>query len=140
MSGFFGTRASLPSDLNILLQIVVLVMLFVGFKLGKTKTDKSLKDHGRLMTVMVILSLIGTVTVMLPSFVTNFSLVLAEPSSLGFPLTFFHALFGGIATILGITLVFKKFGNVRLWMRFAMVVWLLAVVMGIFFYLRYYVF
>jgi len=140
MSGIFGTRALLVTDLNLLLQIVVLIILFVGLKFGRTKTKDSLRTHGRLMTLMVILNLVGTLTVMIPSFVLSFSYVLEEQSRLGFPLISVHALFGAIATILGITLVFKKFGNVRLWMRFTITVWLITLVLGFFIYLVYYVF
>jgi len=129
MSGIFGTRATPASDLNLLLQIVILIILLVGFRFGKTKTDESLKKHGRLMTLMVILSLIGIVTVMLPSFV----------SSIVSPWTIVHAFFGGIATILGVTFVFKKFGNVRLWMRFTMTLWLIAIILGLLIYFIYYV-
>jgi len=139
MAGFLGTRAGLASDLNLLLQIVILIILFVGAKFGKTKTAESLKRHGRLMTVVVVLNAVGIVAVMLPSFASNFSAVLEEPLRIGFPLTSIHAFFGGVAEILGVMFVFKKFGNVRLWMRFTMVVWLIAIILGISFYLTYYV-
>jgi uncharacterized membrane protein YozB (DUF420 family) len=74
-----------------------------------------------------------------PSFIINFGAVLDELFTIGFPLTLVHHFFGVIAEILGIIFVFKKFGKVRFWMRFTMAVWLIAVVLGISFYLLYYV-
>ncbi len=139
MSGLLGTRASLAADLNLLLQLIVLVILLVGVKLGKEKTQKSLKTHGNVMTVMVVLTAIGIFTVMLPSFVANFSAVLEEPFTIGFPLTSIHTLFGILAEGLGIVLVFKKFGNVKLWMRLTAALWLIAIISGIAFYIIYYV-
>ncbi|MFQ5836599.1 MAG: hypothetical protein ACE5HG_01975 [Candidatus Bathyarchaeia archaeon] len=139
MSGIFGTRASLISDLNLLLQLIVLVILIVGVKFGKEKTEKSLKTHGKVMTVMVVLNATGILLVMLPSFVTNLSAVLNEPSTIGFPLTSIHVFFGISSNSLGIVLIFKKFGNVRMWMRLTAALWLIAIISGISFYLKYYV-
>ena len=129
MSGLFGTRALVASDLNLLLQIIVLTIILIGIKFARTKTEKSLKKHGTLMTLAMILNLIGLATVMLPSFL----------SKIVSPLTPVHAFFGGISEILGITFVFKKFGNVRMWMRLTAIFWLIALTLGITVYLIYYV-
>jgi len=139
MSGLLGTKASTASDLNLLLQIIILIILFVGVKFAKEKAQDGLKKHGRIMTIAVIMNAVTILLVMGPSLVINFDAVLAEPSTIGFPLTLIHALFGSLAEVLGLVFVFKKFGNVRLWMRFTMAIWLVAVVMGIIFYFTYYV-
>lgn len=139
MSGLLGTRAGIASDLNLLLQIVILIILLVGVKYGKEKTQSGLKRHGRTMTIVVALNAVAILLVMGPSFANNFSAVLAETSTIGFPLTLVHVLFGSIAEILGIIFVFKKFGNVRRWMRLTLAVWLIALALGIIFYLQYYV-
>jgi len=139
MSGFLGTRGSIASDLNLLTQIAILIILFVGIKFGKEKTKVSLKRHGRLMTLATILETVSILLVMGPSFAANLGAVLTEPSRIGFPVTLVHALFGGLAEVLGVTLVFKKFGNVRWWMRVTAAVWLTASVLGIVFYINYYV-
>lgn len=139
MSGIFGTRASLASDLNLLLQLIILVILIVGIKFGKEKTAKNLKTHGGAMTIMVVLNAIGILLVMLPSFMTNLSAVLNEPATIGFPLISIHVFFGILAEALGVTFIFKKFGNVRMWMRLTTGFWLIAIFSGISFYLTYYV-
>jgi len=139
MSGLLGTRASIASDLNLLLQIIILIILFVGAKFAKEKTQSSLQKHGRIMTFAVILNAIAIFLVMGPSFVTNFGAVLTESSTIGFPLTLIHALLGSVAEILGAVFIFKKFGKVRMWMRLTMAVWLMALALGMIFYVQYYV-
>lgn len=139
MSGLLGTRAGLNSDLNLLLQIIILVILFVGFKFGRTKTDSSLRTHGRIMKLVVALNAGAILLVMGPSLVASFGAALSETSVLGFPLTLVHHTIGLVAEILGIVLAFRKFGNVRMWMRIALVLWLIALAYGITFYFVYYV-
>jgi len=139
MSGLLGTRASIQSDVDLLLQIVFLVILLVGFRLGRKKTADSLKLHGRLMTVLVTLNGLAILLVMGPSLVQNFGAAIDEASVIGFPLTLVHHSIGLIAEILAIVLVFKKFGKVRTWMRLTFTLWLIALLLGIGFYVNYYV-
>lgn len=139
MSGILGTRASLSADLDLLLQLIVLVVLIVGVKFGKEKTERSLKTHGNVMIAAVVLNAIGVLLVMLPSFVTNLSAVLNETSTIGLPLTSIHMFIGILAEGLGVAFIFKKFGNVRMWMRLTAALWLISILLGISFYLRYYV-
>lgn len=139
MSSLFGTRASISRDLNLLLQFIILIILLVGVKFGKEKTVSSLKRHGNTMTLAVILNAVSILLVMGPSFVENLGAVLAELSQRGFPLTLVHHSFGLIAEILGIILVFKKFGTVRVWMRVTAAVWFVSLALGIVFYVWYYV-
>lgn len=138
MSGLFGTGAGLNSDLNLLLQIIILVVLLVGFKFGRTKTESSLRTHRRIMRVVVALNTGAILLVMGPSLVLRFGAVLSETSALGFPLTLVHHTIGLVAEILGVILAFRKFGNVRMWMRVTLVVWLIALAYGIVLYFVYY--
>jgi len=139
MSGLFGTKASINSDLNLLLQIIVIIILVIGIKFGKEKTQNSLKTHGRIMTVAVVLNTFAILLVMGPSLIGGFNAALDELASLGFPLTLVHHTLGLLAEILGVVLVFKKFGRVRMWMWLVASLWLIAFVFGVFFYLTYYV-
>lgn len=134
-----GTRASFSSDLNLLLQLIILTLLLISIKFAKEKTQISLKRHGRIMIVAVILNTISVFLIMGPSFTTNFGAVLDERSTIGFPLTLIHHSFGLIAEVLGVILVFKKFGNVRMWMRLTMTVWLITFALGFIFYFQYYI-
>src|SRR3972149_11077974 len=139
MSGLFGTRASVLSDLNLLLQIALLVILLAGFRSGKKKTGSSLKFHGRLMTVLVALNAVSLLLVMGPSLFLNWGAAVNEASAIGFPLTLVHHSIGLVAQVLGVVLVFRTFGSVRTWMRITFMLWLIALVTGIGFYIRYFV-
>lgn len=137
MSGIFGTEASLASDLNLLLQVVILVILIVGFKFGKEKTGKSLRRHGNLMAVVVVLTAIGAILVMAPSFVNYFSTPLPELSTTGIVSTSLHGLFGGLAELFGVAFAFnKKPKSIRLWMRLTMLFWVVSLILGFSLYLQ----
>lgn len=138
MSGVFGTGAPVFSDVNLVLQISFLVLLLAGFILGKRKTGSSIKMHGRLMTVLVVLNALSILLVMGPSLFTNLDAAVKEISVIGFPLTLLHHLIGLIAEILGAVLVFRKFGNVRIWMRITFILWFVALLLGIGFYVVYF--
>lgn len=137
MSGLFGTKAGIPSDLNLLLQIVIIIIVFVGVKYGKEKTQGSLKTHRKVMAIAVVLNAVGFLLVMGPSFVGYFSTPLGQLSTVGIVSTSFHAVIGGIAEILGIAFVFnKKPKNVRLWMRLSRWLWVIAFVLGVSLYVQ----
>jgi len=137
MSGIFGTKAPLPSDLNLLLQLGILVILLVGVKFGKEKTAKSLKMHGRIMTIAVVLNAVGILFVMIPSFIAYFSAPLKELSLVGVLSTSIHASFGGLAEALGIAFVLeKKPKKVRMWMRLTTLFWIITFVLGVSLYLQ----
>ncbi len=138
MSGLLGTRAPVSSDLNLILQIALLALLLTGFIFGKRKTGSGLKLHGRLMTILVALNALAILLIMGPSLFTNFGAAVGEISTFGFPLTLLHHSIGLIAEILGAVLVFKKFGNVRRWMQTTFVLWFVALLFGIGFYIVYY--
>jgi uncharacterized membrane protein YozB (DUF420 family) len=139
MSGLFGTSAPIASDLNLLLQILIFVLLVVGNRFARTKTKSSLQKHGRIMTVAVVLNTLSILLLMGPSFFGGLDFVLEESVFTGFPLTLIHHSFGLAAEILGIVFIFRKFGKVRMWMRLTSLFWLLSFVLGVFFYLRYFV-
>jgi len=136
MSDLFGTRAPITSDIALVIQVVLLILLLAGFRLGKKKTADSLGKHGMLMKVMVLLNTGVLLLVMLPSFVIAFDFVLAEVAK-GVPLILVHHSLGSIAEVLGVTLIFRKFGDVRLWMRLTFSIWLVALLLGLTVYVVY---
>jgi len=136
MSDLFGTRAPITSDIALVIQVVLLILLLAGLRLGKRKTANSLSKHGMLMKVMVLLNTGVLLLVMLPSFVIAFDFVLAEVAT-GVPLILVHHSLGLIAEVLGVTLIFRKFGDVRLWMRVTFSVWFVALLLGLTVYVVY---
>lgn len=95
--------------------------------------------HKRIMTTIVALNGISILFIMGPSFVAYFGAVLIEAYAIGFPLTILHHSFGLTAEVLGLILVFRKFGNVRTVMRLTLLLWLIALTLGISFFIKYYV-
>jgi uncharacterized membrane protein YozB (DUF420 family) len=139
MAGLFGTSAPVLSDLNLLLQILIFVLLVVGGRFGRKKTKSSLQIHGRIMIVAILLNTLSILLIMGPSFFGGFDFVLEELFVIGFPLTLVHHFFGLVAEILGVILIFRKFGKVRMWMRLTFFSWLLSFVLGVIFYLIYFI-
>jgi hypothetical protein len=90
------------------------------------------------MTVLVVLNALSILLIMGPSLFTNLGAAVDEVFTVGFPLTLLHHSIGLIAEVLGAALVFKKFGNVRRWMRITFLLWLVALLSGIGFYVMYY--
>ena len=137
MPGLFGTNAGATSDLNLLLQIIIIVIILAGVKSGKEKTQESLRTHRRIMTAAVVLNAIGFLLVMGSSFVSYFSTPLPNLSTIGIISTSLHAIFGSTAEILGIAFAInEKPKNVRLWMRLTKWLWVIAFILGVSLYLQ----
>ncbi|MGQ9718990.1 MAG: hypothetical protein ACUVWK_04015 [Nitrososphaerales archaeon] len=134
--GFLGTRAIWLSDVNLLLQIVVLAILILGISFAK---KKRLVEHGRVMTLAVALNAVLIVFIMIPSLIGNVNTIMTGLYTAGVLITLGHAILGGIAETLGAILVFRKFGKVKTWMRIEASVWFVAVILGPSFYAYYYV-
>jgi hypothetical protein len=62
-----------------------------------------------------------------------------ELSIIGFPPTSIHVLFSVLVDSLGIVLIFKKFGTVKTWMRITAILWLITLIFGMSFYVKYFV-
>jgi uncharacterized membrane protein YozB (DUF420 family) len=137
MSVILGTSAPLASDLNLLLELLVLVLLAFGYKSGKTKDAKSLGRHGRIMTLATGLSALGFLLVMAPSFISYFSAPSVELFTGATITTSLHALVGASAGVLGIVFALnKKPKNLVFWMRLTLLLWVVTIVLGVVLYLQ----
>ena len=126
--------APLGSDLSLLLQLIVLVILIVGYESSR---NERIKRHEHAMAVAVSLNAIGILVVMIPSFINYFFTPLAKLSSFGIFTTLAHAFMGSLAQFFGIAFVFnKKPGNVIAWMRFAIFLWTVNIALGFILYLQ----
>jgi len=142
--GFLGTKAPVQYDVALLLEIVIMIILLLGYK---AKRDKKLRLHGLYMSAAVILHTILVVSVMIPSFVIYFSLLTRDITSPGVIVTWFHAIVGILADILGIYIVAEwrfqpppQMACTRRkgLMKPLLALWLLALFTGIGFYAIYY--
>lgn len=144
MPGILGTKASLIYDVNFILQTAIVILILVGYLFMR---EKKLVRHGTIMTSAVIVHAILIIFVMGPSFIIYFGLLVSPPFNLGILVTWIHAILGIISTVLGIFIVTKW--NLRKpsaltciqrkkWMKPTMITWVSALILGLSFYVLYY--
>ena len=102
MTGIFGTGALLQTDINLILQIVMFLVIVISLVY---KNKNKFKIHGGLMGIAVILHVLSLLVVMGPSFYDGYDYFMTATSELGVQTTWIHAIPGAIAMILGIVLV-----------------------------------
>jgi hypothetical protein len=139
-----GHPRFLHTDLNLVLQITILAILFVSlFYKRKTK----FKAHGVTMGLGVILQILAFILVMGPTFFNNLDFFYSEASVPAVQTTWIHAVPGAIALLLGIFLVARwavKTSNVtgcyklKRIMDVTIVLWILSLVFGIATYVLFY--
>lgn len=135
MSGIFGAEP-LTSDIVLLLELSILVILLVMLKFRSNKTKQYLSKHHNTMLIVIAIALLGTIFVMIPSFF-NFISGGIDLLSLGTLSTILHASVGVFAFTFGIVSALDiKPRRLRRWMRITMVFWLVAIVLGITIFLQ----
>lgn len=133
MSAIIGTGSPVSSDLNLLLQIIVLTALIFGAISG---IKKRFITHSRIMTAVVILNAAGLIFVMAPSLFIYLTSPL-EIFSFSMFSTSLHVLTGISAVATGIAFILnKKPLNLRLWMRLSFLFWVTSFILGFLLYLQ----
>lgn len=97
-----GHPRFIHTDLNLLIQILTLAIIFVSLYY---KRKGKMKHHGAIMGVAVILHLLTFVSVMGPIFFEYFDFYFTQFGDPLAQVTWIHAVPGAIALILGIFLV-----------------------------------
>ena len=137
--GFLGTAAPLYADLILLLEIGMGLALLVGAGLVRRRMYRW---HARCQSAVVLLNLVAIVLTMLPSFTSR---VLPKiPAKLHRPpyaLATAHAVVGSIAEFGGLYLLVAagteilperfQLTNYKAWMRAALLLWWLVLLLGI---------
>jgi uncharacterized membrane protein YozB (DUF420 family) len=145
--GFLGTKATLRSDLTLVLILISAVLFNVGFILARRKHFTA---HRWVQTSAVTLNTL----VVLISMVTSYIIYILPgiPAKLAqgdYAVTTLHALIGAIALVWGVfvalrgnNLVPKKlrFNNYKLFMRWAYGLYMLATLGGIIVYIIVFIF
>jgi uncharacterized membrane protein YozB (DUF420 family) len=145
--GFLGTKATLRSDLTLVLILISAVLFNVGFILARRKHFTA---HRWVQTSAVILNTL----VVLISMVTSYIIYIlpgirAKLARGDYAVTTLHALIGAIALVWGVfvalrgnNLVPKKlrFNNYKLFMRWAYGLYMLATLGGIIVYIIVFIF
>lgn len=139
-----GHPRFLHTDLNLLMQIAILVIILVSLYYKK---NKNLKFHGITMGVAVILHALTFALVMGPPIFQYFTFFSTRTDLFAVQTTWVHAIPGAIALVLGIFLVFKWaispsnttacYKRKRI-MDITIVLWLISLIFGIATYLLFY--
>ena len=141
--GILGTAADTIFEINLVVQFVLILFLVYGYTKRRT-----FSYHGKIMALATLLNIGATATVMLPSLVTYWGVIVAAPTNPGVMITIAHSLLGSIALALGF-LFSVRFLNAtrneqplacgtRRMMLSTLTLWLLALSGGLAFYTFYY--
>ena len=116
---------------SISLMFVALGLAIIGIGYARLKTPDNLRLHRWMMSGAVILSLVSTLFVMLPSLYIYYS----DPSysvTSGFSiLQIIHSIVGFPAAVLSIMYLFNDLPQpTKMWMRLTAVMWLMSIALG----------
>ena len=145
--GFLGTGAPLSADITLTIEIAMGVTLVLGMLLARRQ---SYRAHAWCQSVVVVLNLIVIAQVMVPAFRSQVAPKI--PARLARPyyaVATGHATMGCIAELLGVYIILAagakvlpkslRFVRYKLWMRIALAIWWLALLLGLTTYARWYV-
>ena len=139
-----GHPRFLHTDLNLIIQIITVVIIFVSLYF---KNKGKLKIHGTIMGIAVVLHTLTFILVMGPIFAENFTFFSTEFSLSLVQTTWLHAIPGAIALILAIILILlwiidssntaACFKRKRI-MDVTVILWLFSLAFGIATYMLFY--
>ena len=134
--GFLGNNAPYPADLNLIAQIIVLGLLLAGASLARVS---EFKLHGRLMLSAIVFQFGAVFLWMVPSLITNIGAL--GSGGEGTAITLAHVYFGIFALCLAIAAArhWELERALKWTMRLILSAWFLVAILGILFYVHYYV-
>ena len=145
--GFLGTKATLRSDLTLVLILITAVMFNIGFILARRKQFNA---HRWVQTTAVIINTLVVVISMVTSYIIH--ILPGIPAKLGegdYAVTTLHALIGTIGLIFGVFVMLRgnklvpkslRFNNYKLFMRWAYALYMLSTLGGITIYIIVFIF
>ncbi len=145
--GFLGTAAPRAADLTLLAESAMGLALVMGAMLARRRWYRA---HGWCQSIVVLLNMVVIAAYMVPSF--RRQVVPAIPADLGdsaYILAVAHGSAGLIAELLALYILLVAGANIlpqrlrftryRLWMRTALALWWLVLLLGVITYIRWYV-
>ncbi|UCB60827.1 MAG: hypothetical protein JSW72_01830 [Candidatus Bathyarchaeota archaeon] len=140
--GLFNANAPLASDLNLLLQVFIFILLVGGVVIAKFR--RGFNRHGTVMGIAVFLNTISMAIVMIPSLL-GFRGLFSAPFSDAALIVFSHSIMGTVVEILGIWLVgvwlinkIRACAKRKNVMRITVILWLIELLVGIYIYIMLY--
>lgn len=137
--------APLESTLNLVFHFAIFAFVFTGFTFARRR---KYNIHEKWMFTAIVLVAISFFAWMAPSYIKNLDLVVKDFYSVGILLTNIHVVFGVITGCLALYIVaLMKLNipdryavkNVRRLMRTTFVLWLVTFLVGLSFYIWYFV-
>ena len=140
--GFLGTKATLRSDLTLVLILVTAILFNIGFYLAR---HKHFTAHRWVQTSAVILNTLVVLISMVTSYLIH--ILPGIPAKLGqgdYAVTTVHGIIGAVALIFGVFVALRgnelvprrlQFSNYKLFMRWAYSLYMLATLGGIMVYI-----
>jgi len=127
-----------PSQINIVLQVVILAILCAGLALKK---KKKFFFHGTIMLIAVLLNVFSFLLVMLPSLL-SLEVIVTQPASRFSLVILAHASLGAVVIALAIWLTAtwhlssdtRKCFRRKLIMRVTSILWMITLLLGIVLY------
>ena len=145
--GFLGSGAPLSADITLAIECAMGVTLVFGMLLARRQRYRA---HAWCQSAVVVLNLIVIAQLMVPAFRNQVTPKI--PARLARPyyaVATGHATMGCVAELLGVYIILAagtkilpeslRFVRYKLWMRIALVIWLLALLLGLTTYARWYV-
>lgn len=145
--GFLGTRATLRSDLTLILTLASAILFTIGFIQAR---QKHYTAHRWMQTSAVILNSLVVLVSMVTSYIRN--ILPGIPSKLAqgdYAVISIHGIIGAIAFLFGIYIVLAtnslvpkslRFSNYKLVMRWGYSLYMLATLNGIMIYIIVFIF
>lgn len=144
-TGILGTRANWAADLNLIVQIVLLVVLFAGRVQAK---KRKLNVHHTWMTAIVTINAVMIIAIMNPAFFRLLPLAGRNPGAPEPTPPWPHVVVGALAELMGLYAVLwmrmdlpelLRMRNIKWFMRITFLLWALALLGGIVLYWVWYV-
>ncbi|OGO29092.1 MAG: hypothetical protein A2136_10515 [Chloroflexi bacterium RBG_16_54_11] len=145
--GFLGTRATLRSDLTLVLTLMTALLFTIGFILARRK---QFTGHRWVQTTAVISNTLVVFVSMVPSFIIY--ILPGIPKKFGegdYAVTTLHAVLGTISMLFGVFVMLRghelvpqalKFTNYKPFMRLAYSLYMLSTLGGVIIYIIIFVF
>ena len=145
--GFLGTKATLRSDLTLVLILLTALLFNIGFILARRK---QFKVHRWVQTSAVLISTLVVLISMVTSYIIH--ILPGIPAKLrqgDYAVSTVHGMIGAFALLLGVFVALRgnelvpkglRFNNYKLFMRWAYSLYMLATLGGVIVYVIVYVF
>jgi uncharacterized membrane protein YozB (DUF420 family) len=136
--GFLGRPSTFGADLNLVIQMALGVLLLVGVILARRSRYAA---HGLCQATALVVAVVMTAIWMYPAYRDTYGPSIFAPGTRVTMAAAAHVVTGTVALLLGVYVVLVagtplipralRFTNYRAWMRTLIIIWWLALVLGV---------